>query len=213
MPLPLFAELGLDTLPALAAAFGADPGARMRREINNLMSPAMLARLVSQNYRLTTGSPGYTLARNYAIAGSNASTNAMARNFGRLGMSDTGIGALASAVGPSALGLNLGKIDTDAYNSAMTMSQDQLRERLQGLLGSPFGASRLQTGLAESFKNLIPFIRSRFATPGLGGGVSQLGMPNLGIAGDPRFPMPGPINPALSFTAQQPFRATNSGRF
>lgn len=158
MALPIAYQLAIALAPTLAS-IGRDPMARNRKALQGLFDPAFLSKLTTENFRTVTGSPAYTSARNYTIAGSNQFTNSLSRNLEARGLGTTGIASIAVPAAQSALATNLGNIDINAFQTALGLAQNQIAGRSQALQAAPYGTSRFQTGIGKSIEAFLPALR------------------------------------------------------
>lgn len=170
MPVPLAVQAGIALAPTAFSAFGEDPQERLRRELAAIFSPERLGQFAQQHFKTITGGPGYTMARNYAIAGSNTMKNSLTRSLEARGLGTTGIASIASAAADSSLGLNLGRIDASAYDQSLDLARDSQRGAAAALTAAPYGTSRFAASFGRGLEAFMPILRDylskRFAAPG-----------------------------------------------
>lgn len=177
------AALGLGSLawplllafgPALfSKLFGGDPQRALRGEIAKLSSPAMLAKMQGQFYNTNLQSPAYSTAQATIGAGANQTANAVASSLAARGIGTSGTGAVLSGLTPSLVGSQMGKLRTDAWNSAQSSTSEWLKAQIAALTGTQ-GPSDTQKYMAGGLEAFGPFLRaylkSKYPQMDFGGG-------------------------------------------
>ena len=184
MLLPLLSSLAPGLLSHL---MGGDPNAEYRNRVNALLGPQNMARLTNQSFQQNVGSPGYAGAQNMVNAGVNQTGNQLQANLGRMGIGNSGTGAILSSLMPSLMGSQMGQLRTGAYNQAQNQAQNTVQSQIGALTGQ-MPASQTQQLFAGGLSALGPLLQQMMQRQG--------GMPNQTLNGmmqglqNYQFPMP-----------------------
>ncbi len=154
--LPLLVTMGPSLLSKL---FGGNQQAELRSMIARLSSPGMLAKMQGQFYNQNLQSPAYSTAQATIGAGANQTANSVASSLAERGIGTTGTGAVLSGLTPSLVGSQMGRLRTDAWNSAQSSTSDWLKAQIAALTGTQ-GPSQTQQLFAGGLEAFGPFLRA-----------------------------------------------------
>lgn len=128
-----------------------DPMHQARAEISRIMDPFNIEREGEQLYKNTLQSPGYNQARNDIVGGAQTAQMALARHLGTTGLGSSGVGAGASAAVAAAPGFQMGRLASQAWDTAMANANQRASAHASLLAGMPtapnYGANLFAGGL------------------------------------------------------------------
>jgi len=160
--LPLLMSFGPSIISKL---FFGDPQAKLRYEIQKLLSAKNLGKVTGENYQQTIGSPAYSQAQGTIAQGANQTANLVAQHLGAAGIGTTGTGAVLSSLTPSLVGSQQAGLRTSAYNQAQQTALEQIKQQIAALTGTQ-GPSQSQQLFAGGLSAFAPYIeawlRSRY---------------------------------------------------
>lgn len=127
-----YAGIGAGTLLSI---FGNKNGLPSFEELNDMFGSGALTRNTRTIYNFLAGSPEFRNALNInALAGSNLSRSTSA-GLAKRGLTTTGIGSIAGAIGGSAAQFGESGLRGGLFNTAGGLAQQNLSDLLQAYLG------------------------------------------------------------------------------
>lgn len=161
--LPLLMSFGPSLLNRLLAGEGSNT--KLRRQLNELLSPEMLAKLTQQFYQQSLQSPAYAQAQRTIATGANETGNIAAANLAARGLGTSGTGAILSSLGPSLIGHQSAGLRTAAHTSAQNLAQQNITQRIAALNGTqgPSETRQMFGAGIEAFQPYLQqFLRTRY---------------------------------------------------
>lgn len=155
--LPLLLSFGPAVFSKLFG--GEDPQAKLRRQINLMLTPEYLAKLKEELYRQNLQSPAYSQAQRTIATGANATANNVASSLAARGIGTSGTGAILSGLTPSLVGSQTAGLRTAAYDAAGSDAQQTIARRIAALTGTQ-GPSQTQQFLGAGLENFQPYLQA-----------------------------------------------------
>jgi len=134
-----------------------------RAQLLRIASPQYLLGLQQQLYNQSLASPAFGAARRGVFNASTNMSNRLNSNLAARGLSGSGVGAVASALGGSAMAGQLGQLRTGLYGQTGAQAGQAQSRELEALqaLGQPqnfnYGAQAIGGGLGDMSKLLVDY--------------------------------------------------------
>lgn len=182
------ALLGLNVAGGIGGMFMKDNTAEdMMQLAQRLFSPGALGASTNEFFKQFTNSPAFSAARAGTLGAANRLNLDVARNLGRTGMSQTGVGAVAGPLAGAAGSFKMGDLYAQAWMSAMQQAIDSARGIVGGASSLPqprFTQPQLFGGGLDALSKALLYIITN-QNMGAGNGVTG------GVGGNP--PMRRPV--------------------
>lgn len=161
--LPLLLSFG----PAgLAKLFGGQtPEEKLRRQVQNLLTPENIRALTEKFYRDALQSPAYSQGQAAIATGANQAANNIGASLAARGIGTTGTGAVLSGLTPSLIGSQTAGLRTAAHTAAGQQATETLKAQIANLTGTsaPSQSTQLFAGGLESFQPYLQaYLRSKY---------------------------------------------------
>lgn len=136
MPLPLGVPLASMGVGLLGGLFNKTAKPPSLQELMDQFGTGALTRNTQQMYDFLKTSPQFMdLLNKNAAAGANLS-NSLNHNLAARGLTTTGVGSIASALGANATAFNESSLRGGLFGQAMDASQNNLSQLLQAYMGT-----------------------------------------------------------------------------
>lgn len=154
-----WAALSLFAPSLLGGIFGRnDPAKERERKLMELFSQSNINKTTNNFWQQFLNSPAYGQGLGQIAAGTNSLTNSLNRSLGARGLSQSGIGAVASPLASSAAGFKMADFTSAGYAQALQHAMESLRMQGGALAGAPmapnYGAELFGAGLS-GFGNIL----------------------------------------------------------
>lgn len=163
--LPLLLSFGPAALSKLFG--GEDPKAKLRRQIMELLSPAMRAKLSEQFYRQNLQSPAFAAGQGAIATGANVASNQLSQNLGARGLGTTGTGAILSSLTPSLIGKGISGLHVAAEQDARAAADKSIADQIAALTGTQGPSETRQfvgAGIGAFTPYLAAYLRAKYPT-------------------------------------------------
>lgn len=135
---PLQILYALDAIAGMGGLFFKDNSAeKLLQLLRSYSDPSVVIGDTNKLFKMMVESPAYSTSLNDILAASSQAQSSTAANLADRGLTTSGIGAVASGVGSSLSGLNIGRLNADVFKQALERAMQLVQMRISGAAGLP----------------------------------------------------------------------------